>query len=137
MYLELFKALKSLNIDDQRATDTVQAMNAHIDTRISQATAPLLQKLDSVKSELAAKIDAYALVKNAQASELAAKIDAYAQVKNAQDSELAAKVDAYAHVKNAQDSDRERRSSRLRWVIGTGITAVGATLGALKLVGLL
>ena len=101
MLLELFKGLKSLNIDDDKATDIVKAMDAHIDNRIAQATQPLLQELRGVKTELGAKID------------------------------------AYAHIKRENDVERDRRSSLVRWVIGTGIAAVGATLGVLKLLGFL
>ncbi|UXH77293.1 hypothetical protein [Roseateles amylovorans] len=49
---------------------------------------------------------------------------------------ISAKIDALVTVKSQAELERERRHQRMRWVIGTSIGAVGATLGVLKLLGM-
>lgn len=101
MHLALYKALTSINITDDAATAVVLAMEAHIDSRVTQATRPVLDKLDAVQGVLMAKID------------------------------------AFGQVKTETEQARERRSLLTRWVVGTTIAAVAATLGILKAFGLL
>lgn len=101
MHLALYKALRSINISDEAATAVVNEMDAHIDSRVTQATRPVLDKLDAVQGVLTAKID------------------------------------AFGQVKAETEQARERRSLLTRWVVGTTIAAVAATLGILKALGLL
>lgn len=99
MHIELFTALKSLNVTDEKAKEVVEAVQDYIAMQISQATQPILNRMDSMQGVLSSKIDAIATVK--------------AQT----------------------EADRERRNQLARWVIGTGIAAVAATLGVLKAFG--
>ena len=99
MHIELFTALKSLNIDDDKAKEVVESLESYIAMQISQATQPILNRMDSMQGVLSTKIDAIATVK--------------AQT----------------------DADRERRNQLVRWVVGTSIAAIAATLGVLKAFG--
>lgn len=63
MHIELFTALKSLGVEDDKAQKVVKAVEDHIAMQISQATQPILARMDSMQSTLSAKIDAYATVK--------------------------------------------------------------------------
>lgn len=101
MQLELYKALRSINIEEDKVSAVIEAMETHIDNRISQATQPLLSKLDSVQSVLGGKID------------------------------------AFAQIKGETEKAREQRAVLIRWVIGTTIAAVSATLAVLKALGYL
>lgn len=99
MHIELFTALKSLNVTDEKAQEVVEAVQDYIAMQISQATQPILNRMDSMQGVLSSKIDAIATVK--------------AQT----------------------EAERERRNQLARWVIGTSIAAVAATLGVLKAFG--
>jgi hypothetical protein len=99
MHIELFTALKSLNVTDEKAQEVVEAVQDYIAMQISQATQPILNRMDSMQGVLSSKIDAIATVK--------------AQT----------------------EAERERRNQLARWVVGTSIAAVAATLGVLKAFG--
>lgn len=99
MHIELFTALKSLNVTDEKAQEVVEAVQDYIAMQISQATQPILNRMDSMQGVLSSKIDAIATVK--------------AQT----------------------EAERERRNQLARWVVGTTIAAVAATLGVLKAFG--
>ena len=101
MHIELFTALKSLNIEDEKAKEVVESLQTYIAMQISQATQPILSRMDSMQGVLASKID------------------------------------AIASVRAQTDAERERRNQLVRWVVGTGIAAVAATLGVLKAFGVL
>ena len=108
MQLDIYKALKSINIEEQLVSSVIQSMEAHIDDRISRVSQPVLAKLDSVQ----AKLDAV------QAS-------------------LGAKIDAIAQVKSETEKAAELRAQRARWIAGTAVAAAGATLAILKALGYL
>ncbi len=99
MHIELFTALKSINVTDEKAQEVVEAVQDYIAMQISQATQPILNRMDSMQGVLSSKIDAIATVK--------------AQT----------------------EAERERRNQLARWVVGTTIAAVAATLGVLKAFG--
>ncbi len=99
MHIALFTALKSLNVTDEKAQEVVDAVQDYIAMQISQATQPILNRMDSMQGVLSSKIDAIATVK--------------AQT----------------------EAERERRNQLARWVVGTTIAAVAATLGVLKAFG--
>ena len=70
MELALYKALSSIKIEEPLVDAVIKAMDTHIDSGIGRSVIPLLAKLeaigtriDSLKSELSAKIDAYAEIK--------------------------------------------------------------------------
>jgi uncharacterized protein YPO0396 len=106
MKLELYKALRSINIEEAQVNAVIQAMDTHIDNRISQATQPLLSKLDSVQNGLTSV-----------------------------QTVLSSKIDAIVQVKTETEKERDRRSQLVRWVIGTALAAVGTTLAVLKAMG--
>lgn len=58
MHLPLYKALLAANISDEAATALVQAMDAHIESRVIAATQPVLAKLDSMQTTLSVQINA-------------------------------------------------------------------------------
>jgi hypothetical protein len=64
MHLPLYKALLSIKLDEQTATDLVKAMDAHIDHRVNAAMQPILARLESMQTVLVGKIDA-ALIEKA------------------------------------------------------------------------
>lgn len=101
MHIPLYTALKSIGIEDEKATEVVSAVEGFINMQISQATQPILNRIDSMQGVLSSKIDAIATVK--------------AQT----------------------EAERERRNQLVRWVIGTGIATVGATLAVLKAFGVI
>ncbi len=57
MQITLFKALKSVNIDDASAKAVVDQLEEHIDTMISNATRPLEAKIDGLRVQVDAKTD--------------------------------------------------------------------------------
>lgn len=70
MELSLYKALSSIKIEEPLVDAVIKAMDTHIDAGISRSVIPLLSKLDglgaridSLKGELSAKVDAYADIK--------------------------------------------------------------------------
>ena len=52
MQLPLFKALQSIKIDDDRATDVVRSFEEYSAMKMAEATAPLVAQLEAVKSEI-------------------------------------------------------------------------------------
>jgi hypothetical protein len=66
MQLTLYKALVGINIPPEQATSIVEAMNAHIDSRVSAATQPLFNKLYSMQNTLLSKIESVATIKKEQ-----------------------------------------------------------------------
>lgn len=65
MHLPLFKALKTINIDDSRATEVVESLEEHMAMQMQDATRGLEvkfegmeAKLESTRSGLEAKMDA-------------------------------------------------------------------------------
>jgi hypothetical protein len=101
MHIDLFVALKSVNVDDKAAKDVVEAFESYLAMQVSQATQPILDRMDSMQAVLLSKID------------------------------------AIATVKGQLEAERERRNQVVRWVVGTGIAAVAATLGVLKAFGVI
>lgn len=58
MQLDLFKALQSIHIEDQKATDVVHSLEEYVAVKISEANAPLLAKLDGLNAQFNAQISA-------------------------------------------------------------------------------
>lgn len=52
MQLDLFKALQSIHIEDDKATDVVQSLEGYVAMKIAEANAPLLAKLDGLNSRI-------------------------------------------------------------------------------------
>lgn len=48
MHVELFTALTSAKVDEQRATTVVAALEKHMATLVQQAVSPLSDKIDNV-----------------------------------------------------------------------------------------
>ena len=67
MEITLFRALKSISIDDDIAEKVVEAVEEHIEMAVGQAVKPLENKIDTLK----AQIDTLVV----QISTLASKID--------------------------------------------------------------
>jgi hypothetical protein len=63
MHLALYKALIGVNIPEEQATQLVEAMDAHIAQRISDAIVPLTSKIDHNQGVLLAEIGKVASVK--------------------------------------------------------------------------
>lgn len=101
MHIDLFLALKSVSVEDKAAKAVVEALESYIAMQISQATQPVLDRMDSMQAVLLSKID------------------------------------AIATVKGQLEAERERRNQRMRWVVGTSVAAVAATLGVLRAFGLI
>ncbi len=112
MQLDIYKALKSINIEEQLVSSVIQSMEAHIDGRISQVAQPILAKLDALQLGTSARFDAL-------------------------QSSLGSKIDAIAQIKTETERAAELRSTRARWAIGTAVGAVTATLAILKALGYL
>lgn len=55
--LSLYKALKSINIEESQVSAVIDAMETHIENRTSQAVAPLLAKIAELQTVLGTKID--------------------------------------------------------------------------------
>lgn len=106
MQVDLFKALKSINIDDDASTSVVKALESYVAMQISHAIQPVLAGLEGLKSELAGTR-----------------------------AELSSQISAMSHIQTEAQRAKESRATLVRWVIGTSITAVAATLGALKAIG--
>lgn len=56
MQVELFKALRSAKIGNEEAAAVVDELEGHIAMKISEATAPLIEKLESTGSELKSQV---------------------------------------------------------------------------------
>jgi hypothetical protein len=52
MHVALFKALQSIKVSDDTATDVVDKLDGHIAMKISEANKGLETKLDSVKQQM-------------------------------------------------------------------------------------
>lgn len=63
MHLALYKALVAANIPQEQATQLVEAMDAHIAQRISDAITPVTSKMDANQSVLLAEIGKVVAVK--------------------------------------------------------------------------
>ena len=66
MQVALFKALKSINIDDDRATEVVTQLEEHLENMIGDAT----KKLEGKFNGLEAKLDAIKSGQEAQRSQI-------------------------------------------------------------------
>lgn len=110
MKIELFTALTGVNISEEKAEKVVAALTEYIEMSISQATQPLLNRIDSLGTTLSSQMQS-----NQQA--------------------LSAELKALSTVKTEAEAERKRRSELFRWVVGTGITVCTATLGILHAIG--
>jgi regulator of protease activity HflC (stomatin/prohibitin superfamily) len=110
MQLELYKAFLSINMPEDVATKLVDAMNAHIDTRVTAAGQAALDRMDVLTARLEAKLEA--LVQSRR--------EADAKAEKAE-----ARAEAAAEV----------RRQRFRWVVTSVLTGVGVTLAVLKALG--
>lgn len=104
--LDIYKVLKSTNIEEQIVSSVIESMEAHIDGRI-QVAQPILAKLDALQVGTAARFDAL-------------------------QSSLGSKIDAMAQVRSETEKAAELRSQRARWITGTAVAAVGVTLATLE-----
>ena len=93
-------------------SSVIQSMEAHIDDRISRVAQPILAKLDALQTGTVARLDGL-------------------------QSSLGSKIDAMAQVKSETEKAAEFRAVRARWIAGTAIAAVTATLAVLKALGFL
>ena len=57
MQVDLFTALQSVNIPDDRARAVVVALEEHIAMQISQATQPVLSKLETIEARMESRND--------------------------------------------------------------------------------
>ena len=57
MNIDLYSALQSINIADDKARAVVDATQEHIAMQISQAVQPLLSKLETIESKFDAKFE--------------------------------------------------------------------------------
>jgi|GEM_PF-6621693 len=115
MELAIYKALKSLNIDEELVDSAINAMEAHFEDRVTRATLPVVAEMRAMKGELSAKIDAFS-----------AKVEAYG-----------AKVDVYAQANLEKAASRRSTMTTVLGSIALFFTASTATMGALKLLGYL
>lgn len=58
MQLSLFKALQSIKIDDDKATEVVEALEGYVTMTVQEATKPILTKLDSIEESNKARFAA-------------------------------------------------------------------------------
>jgi hypothetical protein len=58
MHLELYKALRSLKLDSDQATEVVEAFEEYLAVKIKEATASLEAEVKSTKAELKAQLTA-------------------------------------------------------------------------------
>lgn len=134
MQLDIYKALKSINIEEQLVSSVIQSMEAHIDSRISQVAQPILAKLDAFQTATTARFDALQTATTARFDALqsgtSAKLDSL-------QGSLGSKIDAMAQIKSETEKAADVRAQRLRWIAGTAVAAVTATLAVLKAAGLL
>jgi hypothetical protein len=107
MQLPLYKALVSIKITEQHATAVVDAMDAHVSDRITQATQPMLDKLDRVKAEIVGQLGA----------------------------QLGGQISVLETRFNEERSRREQRSTFFRWVVTAAIGFGGLSLTFLKFTG--
>ncbi len=116
MQLDIYKALKSINIEEKLVSSVIQSMEARIDGRISQVAQPILAKLDALQTSTSARFDAL-------------------------QTSLGSKIDAMGQVKSETEKAAEVRAQRFRWITTTAVaatvTAVSATLAILKALGYL
>ncbi|WP_336764088.1 hypothetical protein [Asaia sp. VD9] len=54
MQLPLFKALKTINIKDEQATEIVDSMEDYIAMKMKEATAPLAARIEGLDAKLGA-----------------------------------------------------------------------------------
>jgi hypothetical protein len=57
MHLDLFTALQSVKIEDAKARAVVDALQEHIDMQISQATQPVIAKLEAIETRMESRIE--------------------------------------------------------------------------------
>lgn len=57
MQLDLYAALQSVKIEDDKARAVVDALQEHIAMQISQATQPVLNKLEAIEARMEARND--------------------------------------------------------------------------------
>jgi len=58
MQLPLFKALKTINIEDEQATEIVDSMEDYIAMKMKEATAPLAARIEGLDAKMDAKLGA-------------------------------------------------------------------------------
>ncbi|MEO7117298.1 MAG: hypothetical protein ABIZ18_15765 [Caldimonas sp.] len=112
MELAIYKALKSINIEEHLVDSVINAMEAHFEDRVGRATEPLLAKMDSMKGSMDALKDS-----------------------------LSAEIRAFATVKTEADKVKELRGQRTRWVVGTflgtSVSVVGLMVVLAKAFGII
>lgn len=57
MQISLFRALTSINIDDDKAQAVTEAVESYIAMKIAEANAPLLSKLDAMEAKEASRYE--------------------------------------------------------------------------------
>ena len=65
MELAIYKALKSLNIEEALVDSAINAMEAHFEDRVTRATLPVVAEMKNLGSRIDAigfKLDAYAQI---------------------------------------------------------------------------
>ena len=112
MQLELYQALVEIKVSKEAASKLVQAIDQHVEARVKAATDPLLARLASTEKLVL-------------------------QTQEGHYNTLAAKIDGISAIKSEGEKQSEQRRQLVRWVVGTVITTVPITLGALKALGLL
>jgi len=106
MELAIYKALKSLNIEEALVDSAINAMEAHFEDRVTRATLPVVAEMRAMKGELSAKLDAYS-----------------------------SKVDAFTQINSEKTTNRRSIVTLVLGSIALFFTASGVTIGALKALG--
>lgn len=108
MELAVYKALKSLNIEEALVDSAINAMEAHFEDRVTRATVPVVAEMRAMKGELLAKLDAFS-----------------------------SKVDVFAQANSEKAINRRWIVGTLIGGFALVFTASGVTVGVLKALGYL
>ncbi|MBB5712401.1 hypothetical protein [Sphingomonas xinjiangensis] len=114
MQVSLFRALKSINIDDEIAAKAVEVVEEHIEMSVARAVKPLEDKIDLLIGQIGNQSAAF----NGRFDTQNAKIDA-----------LATKLDSVNLGMHTAVSSMRGDINTLRWLIAATATVI-ATAGA-------
>lgn len=115
MHLSLYKALVGINIPPEQATEVVEAMEAHINERVTSANQAVLATLTAMRAEGSAQFMSLQARQEADTLTLKSQLDELGK-------------------------GRDRNIATVRWMVGLlfGVPAMlAASLGVLKIFGVL